>query len=123
MINLLSSRENPLFRRENFMDVVESNIYGAPPWIDPLSPRLMQLAQAGKVAAYHTYRGEPGTTISFKYYQTTSLAWLICMVNGFLFFEDVTYGHKLKIIDLSQVSDLLKPGQPTENMTGKVVRI
>lgn len=123
MANLLSSRENPLFRRENFMDVVPSPKYGEAPWIDPLSPKLMKLMQAARIATYHPYRGEPGTTISFKYYDTTSLAWLICMVNGFLFFEEVPVGHKLKILDLSELGDLLRPGQPKENMTGKVVRV
>lgn len=121
-MQIISSAENPMFRREKFMAVVPSKEYGGTAWIDPLDPRILTLVKKATVAGQIEYRGQPATSISFQAYKNTTLYWLILMFNGYLFAEDIPYGTKLKIPDISSITKDLRPGQPVKNRQGTVVR-
>lgn len=110
-----------MYRREKFMASVPSKEYDEPPWIDPLDPRVQKLLK-GQIAGYIVYSGQAITTISYNAYRTTTLYWLILMVNGYLFAEDIPYGTKLKILDISSLAKEIRPGQPAKSRRGTVVR-
>ena len=121
-MNILSSQENSMYRREEYMQTVPSQEYNGEPWIDPLDPRLQDLISKALPGATFKFKGEPITTISHKFYGNTTLYWLILTYNGYLFADDIPYGTDLKIPDISSIAKHIRPGQPKKNRTGTVVK-
>lgn len=60
-------------------------------------------------SSYIIKSGDSWTGISFKFYKTIKLWWLICKVNNIKnpFFE-LTPGKNIKILDISIINDILQ---------------
>lgn len=117
----LSTNYDPSFARSAFMATVVSTDDGSV-WIDPLDQRLLNLLNGDIPYDAFSYRSESITTISFRYYRTTSLWWLIVMFNGFIHPHEIPSGYVLKIPKLSYIlSKVKKPVK--DSIKGKIIRV
>lgn len=67
------------------------------------------------------YKGEPITTVSYREYGNTSLWWIIVMVNGAIFPDDLISGQDLVIPDLKELNQLLN--STSKNRAGQKVTV
>ena len=117
----LSTNYDQNFERSKFMDVVTS-ADDASLWIDPLDPRILNIIAGEIPYDIFSYRSESITTISYQYYSTTTLWWLIVMFNGFLHPHEIPSGYKLKIPKLSYIMNKVKKST-SDSIKGQVIQI
>lgn len=87
-------------------------------WIDPLTPDFLRFLRAPYATKLHSYDGSlPITTLSYRYYGTTSLWYLILYANGYMHPHEIPSGAALKIPDPSQVSRLQTIKEVTKSGT------
>lgn len=118
----LSPDYDPQRARTNFMAIVGPRKFGDKNWIDPLDPKLLRLLQGRIPYREIIYaKKKPLTTISMEVYMTSSLWWLILMMNGYLHPHDIPDGATLKIPSLTFIQKRMTVVQQTNK--GKIVRI
>lgn len=117
----LSSTYDSQKSRLNFMGTTPSRKYGEKPWVDPLDPRLLKIFRGRIPYSEFAYDGKPITTISYKFYNTTSLYWLILAFNGILHQQFIPDGAILKIPSLSYIQNRIEAAKV--NNSGRVVTI
>lgn len=117
----MSTTYDPTFSREKRMEPVYSDRYKEPGWVDPLDPRIQRILTGNISYDVYSYRSEPLTTISYKYYNTTTLWWVIMMFNGFLHPHDIPSGTQLRIPSLAALQPAFTA--PVSSIKGRVVTI
>ena len=119
LLESVTKEVRPDYLRSNFMDVVE-NPFGEA-WIDPLSDGITQLLrQSSKNYELYRHEGYPLTSVSYKFFGTTSLWYVILYINGYLHPDEISLGEELKIPDL-QIAQTLIAKQRAVSRTGEVV--
>jgi hypothetical protein len=108
------------FARSPQLDVF-SNYLGEQ-WIDPLTPSFIRFLKSDfKYATHEFVASEPLTTVSYRYYDTTSLWYLIVYVNGFMHPDEIPSGTLLKIPYKSDIEYLLTETRPSKSGTIQIV--
>lgn len=115
----LSTNYAEEFTRSNFMAEVPSELDGTN-WIDPLDPRLIAIFKEQTPYEEYKYSSESITTLSYQFYSTTSLWWLILMFNGFLHPHDIPPGYALKIPSSAFILKRMKT-PVKDSIKGKIV--
>lgn len=76
-------------------------------WIDPLSPFIIKLRRLDKSKMRQArYDGKPLTTISYQLYGTTSLWWILLLINGYAHPDEIQRGAVLLVpnaVDIQKV--------------------
>ncbi len=107
-----SNNYNPVFSRINLMNPVTVSVPNPfkPNFpiqeilLDRLSTRYVDIMKYLNSYTNYTWTGIKITTLSYQYYQTTTLWWLILMYNGLSHPLELTPGMLLKIPLPSQVT-------------------
>ena len=85
-------------------------------WIDPLTPSFVKFLKSDfKYVSYVFVASEPLTTLSYRFYDTTSLWYLILYVNGFMHPEEIPAGTLLKIPYKDDIEFLLTETRPSKS--------
>ena len=73
--------------------------------IDVLTDRFVDLIEAITITTPYTVKeGDKLTTVCYRFYQTTSLYYLILYYNGLLFWDEVLPGDIIQIPNLAQIN-------------------
>ena len=99
------------------MQSVENVSYPYEKWVDPLDPRLLKLLDGVKVYKTITWNGTPLTTLSQRFYGTTSLHFIFLMFNGFIHPQEIPMGTTLKVPTLNTQNINPKP-RKSQVLTG-----
>ena len=97
----ISTASNPKYWQSNLLSIRSTSVGNFP---DFLSDRLNDLIES--ITSYEPYTvrgGDRLTNISFQFYNTTSLYYIILHFNGLLFWSDVQAGDIIQIPDRSQI--------------------
>lgn len=94
---ILSPNYREEYDRTNLMKTVSDDNYPYTNILDPLDERLLKILKNSFIIDKILWNSTPITTISYKYYETTTLFYVILMYNGFLHEHDIPYGYEIKI--------------------------
>lgn len=107
-VNRVSSFSTASLLRVNFLGEVKNSLKER--WIDPLSPDMKNLLYSGVGSVPFQYDGtEPITSISYRFYGTTSAWYIILYLNGYLHPDEIPAGAILNIPATSFIDNLLRP--------------
>jgi hypothetical protein len=112
----ISTHENQSFSRSKFMDsevVYDENLGKNVEIMNFVNYNLVGLIKNLQNYKIIQYKGEPITTISYREYETTSLWWLILLVNGLRFPSEMVQGQDLIIPSYSQINSYFKSSNNT----------
>jgi hypothetical protein len=91
-------------------------------WIDPLTPSFIKFLKSNfKYVSYTFVASEPLTTLSYRFYDTTSLWYLLLYVNGFMHPEEIPAGAILKIPYKDDIDFLLTETRQTRSGQTQIV--
>jgi hypothetical protein len=108
---MTTSNANPAFYRQNYMDaktyeiVSENGDVFTVSELDPLSESLQRFLEELTLFEIVDYDGRQFTTIIYEKYGTTSLWWLVLLVNGLLSRTELRVGMALKFPILQEVQN------------------
>lgn len=89
--------------------------------LDFLDHKLTTLLNNITAWTPYTYDGiEKISAIAYKFYNTTTLWWVIMMYNGYIHPLEITPGVVIKIPDINTVNDYLRE---VKKQTGKIITI
>lgn len=130
---LLSTNVNTAYLRTRLMPSVTHKLKAAldltyepdskfnKQWVDPLSPVLLKLRKLDKGAMQRiTYTGQPITSLAYQLYGTTSLWYVLLLINGHAHPQEIPNGAVLYVPNLRDLEGLLKA--PAKSLRGEVVR-
>lgn len=129
-----ATRADHRFMRVNFMDVVEhklkddldlssnsSSTYNKP-WINPLSPELRAILRIPKSRMRHfIYRGHHLPYVSNRLYNTTSLWFVLLMVNGLTHPQEIPPGFVMYYPSAQEMEKLV--AKTVKSRKGEVVTV
>jgi len=115
---------NANFLRSKFISAVDViNNFQPENHVDLLNPKLIQLINSLTVfSTYQFKRADKLVNISYKYYRTTSLWWLILLASGQIHPYEIPEGSVLLLPSLTEMADAINRLNPV-NQTSKTVVI
>ena len=97
---------NPFFYRTRNQPFETSLLDGSQQRNLLMDKILKQVNRADDFIFHNYIEGEHITTISYRYYRTTTLWWAILAYNGFIHPLEIEEGFKLKIPNLNQLNNV-----------------
>lgn len=93
----------------NFLDLSEDREHRYnKAWIDPLSPEIQKIKRLNKSEMRAVrFDGKPITTISTQIYGTTSLWWVLLLINGYAHPEEIQRGAVLLVPNISDITKII----------------
>lgn len=117
ILSVSSHGQKLLLRGEN-MDIFTTAYNDQ--WIDPLSPRIINILDRMKQLDQYKYvSNKPITTVSYELYGTTSAWWIILYLNGYMHPDEIADGATLKVPRSVDIDILLQ--ETAKNNKGKVI--
>lgn len=106
----VTSNINPLYQKKNFQPIITIDGIN---YRDTLAQKYVDFIPRLTAFATFIYTGEQLTTISYRFYGTTTLWWLILMFNGYYHWMEIDPGTILRIPSKVEIDSYISQRSPT----------